>query len=256
MSANSTTGTGNRIDSHALLTKKRSLIRRMFSAIARRYDLLNHLLSLSLDHRWRQAAVRLSGVGAGRRVLDLCCGTGDLAVAFGGRAGSIVGLDFSRPMLSLARRKRATLPLIEGDALLMPFRTGGFDVAAVAFGVRNFPDLSQGIREMARVVGAGGTIIVLELSRPSNPLLGAGHLLYIRLILPVLARAVSWTGVDAYRYLPLSIIGFAAHDRVSEEMRRVGLEDVRTQPLTLGIATVCVGTKPGEGAWGRPDPGS
>lgn len=231
----------------ALMTKRASLIRRMFSSIAGRYDLLNRLLSLSLDRGWREEAVRLSGAGGEARVLDLCCGTGDLSLAFAhaGRAVRIVGVDFSREMLDHAARKAeaTNIPWVQGDALALPFRDGSFDVVGIAFGVRNFACLSRGLAEAVRVLAAGGRIVVAEFSLPRGIVPKAVHRLYLRLILPVVARAVSPPGAGAYRYLSRSIIAFEEGEDLPGRLRALGLEGVASRALACGAVRLCVGTK-------------
>jgi len=151
----------------------------MFDAVARRYDLVNRLLSFGLDRRWRAQTARLIMTESRARVLDVCTGTGDLAVACARAAvdATVVGLDFSEPMLFLAREKLARLALskrirpVRGDALSLPFTDGSFDAAAIAFGARNLQDLELGIREIARAVCPGGTIAILELITPTNPVI-------------------------------------------------------------------------------------
>jgi len=192
----------------------------------------------------------LGGAKPGDRILDLCCGTGDLADAFKRhvRDCRIVGADFARPMLAIADQKShgRTACWVQADALMLPFRDGHFDIAAVAFGVRNFSSLSRGLAEMSRVVRGGGKAAILEFSRPSGPVFGRIYDFYIRRALPVIARAFFRGRIDAYEYLPRSIMGFLDEGGLAEEMRKCGLTDTDVHLLTLGIMCACIGTKPEE----------
>jgi len=191
--------------------------------------------------------VRLSGAKPGDCILDLCCGTGDLAGAFKQHVGNceIVGADFARPMLAIADQKGhgRTASWVQADALMLPFRDEQFDVAGVAFGVRNFSSLPPGLAEMSRVIRKRGRATVLEFSRPSGPVFGRIYDFYIRRVLPVTARIFFRGRMDAYEYLPLSIMGFLAEEGVAEEMGKCGLTDVDVHRLTLGAVCVYIGTK-------------
>jgi demethylmenaquinone methyltransferase/2-methoxy-6-polyprenyl-1,4-benzoquinol methylase len=256
--------------------KESATIRRMFGAIAPRYDLLNHLLSGGLDVLWRRAAVRRllrdlvassgpsrreassglptpSGAPArraapldsGRRVLDLCAGTLDLACALSdsrGFEGRIVALDFALPMLQLGQRKlagrreRQILPLC-GDGLELPLRSGAFDAVMVAFGVRNFEDLDRALAEIRRVLAAGGLLVVLEFSQPGNPLFRGLYRLYSRTVLPALGGAISGHR-EAYRYLPASVAEFPDARTLGLQLQAAGFEEVRFRTLTAGIVAL------------------
>ncbi len=223
-------------------------IRRMFDAVARRYDLLNRLLSFGLDRRWRAQTARLITSKARLRVLDVCTGTGDLAIACARAAEdvTVVGLDFSQPMLSLARDKLARLALSEqirlvrGDAVTMPFRDGSFDAAAIAFGARNLEDLEGGIREMARVVRPGGTIAILELVTPTNPVIR----FYVQRLIPRVGGIISRMSGSAYDYLAESVLAFLEPSALAELMRQCGLANVAVHEIRLGVATICTGENP------------
>ncbi|MEW6357296.1 MAG: bifunctional demethylmenaquinone methyltransferase/2-methoxy-6-polyprenyl-1,4-benzoquinol methylase UbiE [Planctomycetota bacterium] len=237
----------SKIGADTLLSKQPPLIRWMFSSIAGRYDFLNHLLSFGLDLWWRAKTVQWSGAGQGDRILDLCCGTGDLALAFRrrGRGGEVVGADFARPMLALARRKGGSgaARWVQADALMLPFRDESFDVTAVAFGVRNFGSLPRGLAEICRVVRRGGKVVVLEFSRPSLPVFRGLYGMYIGRILPRIAGVFFRGRIGAYEYLPRSIVGFVDAEELAEAMRRAGLAGVVVHRLTLGIVSVCTGIK-------------
>ncbi len=225
-------------------------VRAMFAGIATRYDLLNHLLSGNTDQRWRQiVAARLRpALGAGTRTLDVACGTGDLALTLA-KAGEtqVIGLDFCRPMLELAARKAhgqaRTLPFIEGDALHLPFAAASFDVVTIAFGLRNLADVAAGLRELGRVLKPGGTLAVLEFSRPVVPGFRALFGFYFRRVLPRIGGLVSGSR-GAYEYLPDSVSRFPDQVRLAALMREVGFAQVAYQNLTGGIAALHTGVHP------------
>jgi len=226
-------------------------VRTIFSEIAPRYDLLNHLLSLNVDRAWRRRAVdELAWEGnPGGLYLDLCAGTGDLAVELAGRRGfrgRVVTADFARPMLVEGEEKGEAAPApihpVCGDALSLPFGEGVFHGAAVSFGVRNLASLEEGFRELYRVVRPGGRVVILEFTLPPNPLVRRAYLFYFDRILPLVGRVVSghpW----AYRYLPESVREFPSPRGVAERMERVGFRGVRWSLLTLGIAAIHVGRR-------------
>ena len=222
----------------------------MFSSIARRYDLLNHVLSLNVDRGWRRALVDMSGVGAGGEVLDVATGTGDVAIEFArrSRAHRIVGLDRSAGMLEVARDKigkqrlEGRIEVIEGDALNLPFGDGSFDAVTIAFGLRNLPDYAAGVREMARVLKPGGRLLVLEFFPPTSGAFLQLYRLYLKTVLPVVGRAVSGSK-EAYDYLSSSIQGFASHDEVRRFFADAGLPDVRRRKLAGGVSFIYRGVK-------------
>jgi len=222
----------------------------MFSEIAHRYDLLNHLLSLNVDRRWRRALVEMAGVGEGGRVLDVATGTGDVAIEFARRtrAQPIVGLDPSRGMLAVGRDKVARLGLdgrvrmTEGDALALPFPHGTFDAVTIAFGLRNLPDYGAGLSEMVRVLAPGGRLLVLEFFPPRGGLFLKAYRFYLGAVLPTIGRAVSGSS-SAYRYLARSIEEFIGHDEIGSLMARSGVARVDARKLTGGIAFIYRGTK-------------
>jgi demethylmenaquinone methyltransferase/2-methoxy-6-polyprenyl-1,4-benzoquinol methylase len=226
-------------------------IRRMFGAISPRYDLLNHLLSFGRDRAWRKVTVDLTLDDDVSRVLDVCSGTGDLALAYRRKMkeGQVVLADFCPEMLFLAREKLAGTPcpaktyVCLADATGLPFRDGIFDLACVAFGIRNVADLDAGIREMTRVVRDRGKVVVLEFSQPDNRLFRAVYYLYFRRILPVVGRVVSGSTIDAYGYLPRSVLAFARAEELRERMESAGLTGVTIARLMFGAVTIHVGLK-------------
>jgi len=225
-------------------------VREMFAAVAPRYDLLNHLLSLGLDIRWRRAAVRELGSvleQAGSRVADLCCGTGDLSFALAARShGRVWGADFCPPMLALARRKAAArqlpVPFLAADSLSLPFRDESLDAVATAFGFRNLADYGRGLAEMWRVLKPGGVLAILEFSRVRWPLFGPAFRFYFRFILPSIGRLVSGVA-GPYSYLPDSVNRFPDQDALAELMRSAGFRNVRYRNLTGGVAALHLGEK-------------
>ncbi len=223
----------------------------MFGEIARRYDLLNHLLSGGMDRRWRRRTVRLAPAGEGP-VLDVCTGTADLALAYwraGGGRVRVVGADFCRPMLARAREKCRRLAaerdvcLIEADAQQLPFADNVFQVVSVAFGLRNLSDPDRGLREMARVCRPGGRVAVLEFGLPrSRPARGV-YGWYFRHVLPRIGQVLARNRQGAYNYLPASVGEFPQGEALAARLRTAGLGDVRCWAFTLGIAALYVGVK-------------
>ncbi|MBW2529790.1 MAG: ubiquinone/menaquinone biosynthesis methyltransferase [Deltaproteobacteria bacterium] len=222
----------------------------MFDRIAGRYDLLNRLISLGADRRWRSRLVASLGALGSNEVLDVATGTGDVALAIARAAGraKVVGLDPSARMLAVARRKieRAglgdRLALVEGDAQEMPFEDGRFAASCIAFGIRNVPDRGRGLREMARVTRAGGVVAVLELGRPDHGLLAPLARLHVERVVP---RVGGWLSGDReYRYLTDSIRAFPSAERFVGLMRDCGLRDVRFEPMSWGAVKLFVGAAP------------
>ena len=222
----------------------------MFAGIAARYDLLNHLLSGNTDRRWRQTvAARLRPLlVAGTRTLDVACGTGDLALTLAAAGETrVTGLDFCRPMLELAAQKARThgcaLPFVEGDALRLPFADAQFDVLTIAFGLRNLASVEGGLSEFYRVLRPGGTLAVLEFSRPRVPGFRQLFGFYFRHVLPKIGGLVSGSR-GAYEYLPDSVARFPDQERLAALMRAVGYEQVEYRNLTGGIAALHTGARP------------
>jgi demethylmenaquinone methyltransferase/2-methoxy-6-polyprenyl-1,4-benzoquinol methylase len=226
-------------------------VRAMFSRIAPRYDLLNHLLSFNRDRYWRACAARrlrhiLQAPGA--RVLDLCCGTGDLLLALEAERGApLLGADFSHPMLVLAQRKIAQKHfqsvLFESDALALPLPDRSLDLVTIAFGFRNLASYNDALAEMLRVLKPSGTAAILEFSQPPNPLFAALYDFYSRRILPLLGGALSGHRA-AYHYLPDSVRNFPAPDQLAEHMRQAGFVKVAYERLTAGIVALHLAMAP------------
>lgn len=216
-------------------------IREMFSAIAPRYDFLNHLLSANIDKLWwRRTARRFSHILARpeAHVLDLCCGTGDMAFALRKQGqAEITGADFSHPMLVLAAKKSSSsrgMKWIEADALRLPFGNENFDLVTSAFGFRNLADYDAGLREIFRVLRSGGECGILEFSEPQG-ILGKLYNVYFKSVLPRIGRMISGNS-GAYSYLPASVERFPQPEAMLSRMRDAGFRDVSWTPYTFGIA--------------------
>ncbi len=239
-------------------------VRRMFSDIAPRYDLLNRLLSLSFDRKWRRrTAVAFDHILRlpQARVLDLCCGTGDLTLALKRRAthscspgAAIFGSDFAHPMLRRAIRKTAgsraskelpalAIPYFEADALRIPVSDSAFDLITAAFGFRNLANYADGLREFYRLLRPGGEVGILEFVEPGGPLFGPLYRFYFRRILPWIGGAISGSGA-AYSYLPASVSQFPSPESLAEMMRQAGFSDVAYTPWTGGIVALHMGKRP------------
>jgi len=237
--------------SHSRDEKSRR-VREMFAGIARSYDFLNHFLSLGTDVYWRKKVLRRMSAMQNRTdgpCLDLCCGTGDLSLELA-RHWRVVGCDFCHPMLVLARRKiarrrqrRRTVRLVEGDALRLPFPDASFQVVTVAFGVRNFADMHQGLREIRRVLRPGGVLGVLEFSHPVIPVFRGLYRFYFQRILPRLGHWVSGDR-SAYMYLPASVDDFPAAEPFREILQVCGFVETDFERLTGGVAALHVGRRP------------
>ena len=222
-------------------------VRDMFAGIAGRYDLLNHVLSLNIDKRWRRAVSReLSDVldRGEARILDVACGTGDLAIELAAKANAqVYGSDFCRPMLELADKKAAAaglhIPLAEGDALELPFADDSFDAVTIAFGLRNLPNVPGGLRELLRILKPGGRLAVLEFSTPVVPGFGRLFNFYFSHILPRIGGAISGSR-GAYEYLPDSVSKFPDQKTLALLMSDIGFADVSYRNLTGGVAALHV----------------
>ena len=220
-------------------------VRAMFARIARRYDLLNRVLSAGVDRRWRAALVRHLGDLRGRTLLDACCGTGDLAFALERAGARVLGVDFTPEMLQRALAKGAgrAARFVAGDALALPLGDRSVDAAAIAVGIRNVADRGRGLGELARVVRPGGTVMVLEFSLPRGRLTGALYRAYFTRALP---RIGGWISGDAgaYRYLPDTVLAWPSPDELRAEMQALGLEHCGYRLLTGGIACLSFGRVP------------
>jgi demethylmenaquinone methyltransferase / 2-methoxy-6-polyprenyl-1,4-benzoquinol methylase len=230
-------GSVNRYHSGSLPQQE---VRRMFDRIAPVYDAMNRLMTAGMDRRWRRLTAE-AVVRRGDRVLDACCGTGDLALA-GLRAGAetVVGVDFSEPMLTRARRKSGAVEWLEGDVLALPFEAGAFDAVTVGFGIRNVDDLDASLRELQRVLKPGGRLGVLEITRPRG-LLRPFFRLWFDVLVPLVGKVLP--GGNAYTYLPASVRRFPGPEDLAAALGRAGLRAVRFRLLAGGIVALHVGEK-------------
>ena len=224
-------------------------VRGMFDRIAGVYDLMNSAMTAGLHHEWRRRAVERANVGPGCDALDVCCGTGDLALELRrqiGPDGRVVGCDFSEPMLELARRKSGdeSLPVEFGwaDALDLPYGDSSFDAVTIGFGARNLADLDRGIAEMSRVLRPEGRLVILEISRPQRQPLAGFYSLWFDRLVPVLGSLAG--DPEAYSYLPDSVRTFPEPERLAAKLAAAGLSDVRWLLLAGGIIAIHSGTKP------------
>jgi len=209
-------------------------VRRMFDRIAPVYDVMNHVMTAGLDRRWRRLTAE-STVRSGDRVLDACCGTGDLALACERAGGRVVGLDFSERMLERARRKSATVEWVRGDLLELPFEDGSFDAATVGFGVRNVADLERSLRELRRVLRLGGRLGILEITSPRGPLKVFYRLWFDRIV-PLVGKLLR--GGSAYTYLPASVRRFPGPEELATLLERAGFAEVSFRLLAGGIVAL------------------
>lgn len=230
---------------------KKEQVRDMFDSIAQRYDLLNHLLSMNIDRRWRAKVVKMIRRQAPESVLDVATGTGDLAIAVGRAlpAAAVTGVDLSPGMLRIGREKVAAkfpgreFPMLEGDAERLPFADASFGAVTCGFGVRNFENLPQGLQEMHRVLIAGGKVYILEFSMPPRRnVLGKLYRFYFRRILPGVGRLVS-RDARAYTYLPESVGEFPYGERFCGMLAEAGFADPQVKVLMGGIATIYTAEK-------------
>ncbi len=221
----------------------------MFDRVAARYDVLNSVMSAGLHHRWRQRAAERTALAPGDAALDVCCGTGDLALELARRVapnGHVVGCDFSEPMLDLAREKAAATPASAvrfewADALQLPYDAGRFDAVTVGFGVRNLADLDRGLREMARVLRPGGRLVILEITQPRRPPLSTFYALWFDRIVPELGNLSA--DPEAYAYLPESVRSFPDPHGLASKMDSAGLRRIRYTVLAGGIIAIHSGIR-------------
>ena len=242
-------GAGERAGVLPSEAEKAATVRRMFGAIAPRYDLLNHLLSLNMDRRWRRRAVDLllQDAPPSGTFLDACAGTLDLAHELAKRpgfAGRVIAADFTPEMLERGRHKTGSLALFPaaGDTLALPLRDASCDGATVGFGVRNLADLDAGLRELARVLRSGARLVILEFTTPAWQPFRALYLAYFRRVLPLVGRMVS-SHETAYSYLPASVLQFPEPPELARRMQNAGFDGVAWERLTGGIVAIHTATR-------------
>jgi demethylmenaquinone methyltransferase / 2-methoxy-6-polyprenyl-1,4-benzoquinol methylase len=229
--------------------EKRAYVKRIFSEIAPRYDLLNHVLSLNIDRRWRTAAIRELGIeqNPAGRYLDLCAGTLDVSAALSRTAafrGLVIGADFAEPMLVAGAGKisRSRVAPVGADALALPFKSGAMAGAIVAFGIRNVAGLDDCLRETLRALVPGGKFVILEFSTPRSRLVRSFYLFYFRHILPLVGRLVSGHRT-AYTYLPKSVANFPVQEELAKRMKNAGFRNVSWRSLSFGVAAIHIGQR-------------
>jgi len=222
---------------------KRRYVRRLFTTIADRYDLITRLLSYGQDGRWKRTLVQLARVQPGERALDLACGTGDIAFALADRGARTIGLDITHRMVQLARRRagatanQSAVSFVTGDMTTLPFHSAAFDLVSTGYGLRNVPDLDAAIDEIARVLKPGGRLLSLDFNRPENTLVRGAYLSY----LTVVGSSLGWIlhrDPDTYRYIPASIRRYPGAKGVADRMSGRGFTNVRIVPLLFGLMTL------------------
>ena len=237
--------------------KSSERIREMFGEISPRYDLMNRLLSGRTDIYWRNVAVKTVPITGTAPVLDVCTGTGDLALTYwkqGGGKIPVIGTDFTHNMLCIANEKHEsmsrradlagqTLQFLEADTMHLPFPDDLFQIVSVAFGLRNVADTQAGLREMTRVCQPGGHVVILEFSLPKSPALASMYAWYLQNVLPRIGQMFARNRHSAYNYLPVSVAEFPYGQRLADLMQECGLSEVKFKPLTFGIATLYYGWK-------------
>jgi demethylmenaquinone methyltransferase / 2-methoxy-6-polyprenyl-1,4-benzoquinol methylase len=266
---------GNLTNPHAVADKAQR-VNKMFSAIAPSYDINNRLHSLWMDQHWRSVAVKMAGVGATDRIVDVACGTGDLTIKFARKlwwqctsrksqhpqTGQVLGIDFTFEMLPIAHRKASAIYMphimgyrprhshltefaafLQGDALALPLPNQSADILSIAFGIRNVANWGAAIDEFHRVLRPGGRLIILEFSLPRNAILRGFYNFYFRHIMPRTATLISGDKTGAYKYLPESVNTFIDRQTMQDRMRQAGFGDVVARPLTFGICVCYRGIK-------------
>ncbi|TMK78990.1 MAG: bifunctional demethylmenaquinone methyltransferase/2-methoxy-6-polyprenyl-1,4-benzoquinol methylase UbiE [Actinobacteria bacterium] len=209
----------------------------MFDRIAPVYDAMNRLMTAGLDQRWRRETAS-AVVRPGDRVLDVCCGTGDLALAATQAGGHVTGLDFSTSMLERARRKSSAVEWIDGDALALPFPDASFDAATVGFGVRNLANVERGLGELRRVLRPGGRVAILEITRPRGAL-APFYRFWFDGVIPLAGKVLP--GGSAYSYLPASVRRFPAPEGLAKLLDEAGFEEIRWRLFAYGIVALHTG---------------
>jgi len=231
---------------------KATYVQETFNSIAKRYDLMNTLMSFGLDKGWRKKVVQTVEARPGMKIVDICCGTAQLSLELAmavGEEGKVTGLDFSENMLAIARENLADSPyasrieLIQGDAMNLPFADNSFDGATVGWGLRNLPDLEKGIKEMIRVVKPGSMVVSLDMAKPTMPGFKQAYWLYFEKLVPLMGKL--WAGkAKAYQYLHDSAVEFPAQQELAKIFARCGLKETRYQNLAGGVVAIVSGRKP------------
>ena len=229
--------------SRADLGKEPDEVSAMFDGVARRYDLLNDLLSLGRTKAWRKVATSIIAPKPGMRILDIAAGTGSSSRPLADAGAEVIPLDFSKGMLDAGRKRHPDLPFMQGDALALSFKENEFDVTTISFGLRNTSDTSKALKESFRVLKSGGRIVIVEFSQPTNRLFRFIYLRYLMRALPTVARKVS-SNPDAYVYLAESILAWPNQNGLADLMKAAGFGNVQWKNLTFGIVAIHTGVKP------------
>jgi len=229
--------------SRADLGKEPDEVSAMFDGVARRYDLLNDLLSLGRTKAWRKVATSTIAPKPGMRILDIAAGTGSSSRPLADAGADVIPLDFSKGMLDAGRKRHPDLQFMQGDALALSFKENEFDVTTISFGLRNTSDTSKALKESFRVLKSGGRMVVVEFSQPTNRLFRFIYLRYLMRALPTVARKVS-SNPDAYVYLAESILAWPNQNGLADLMKAAGFGNVQWKNLTFGIVAIHTGVKP------------
>lgn len=234
---------------------KATYVKETFNSIAGHYDLMNTFMSLGMDKRWRRIAVQRVGAKPGMHILDVCCGTGQLSMELGnavGAKGNVTGLDFSQKMLDVAKRSltkslnKDRIRFVQGNAMKLPFSNNMFDGATIGWGLRNLPDLREGIKEMIRTVKPGGKIVSLDMAKPTFPVFKQAYWVYFEKLVPFMGKI--WARkASAYQYLHDSAREFPAQDELVRIFAECGLVDTQFKNLAGGVVAIVHGTKPIKG---------
>ena len=229
--------------SRADLGKEPEEVSAMFDGVARRYDLLNDLLSLGRTKAWRKVATSIIAPKPGMRILDIAAGTGSSSRPLADAGAEVISLDFSKGMLEAGRKRHPDLTFMQGDALALSFKENEFDVTTISFGLRNTADTSKALQESHRVLKSGGRIVIVEFSQPTNRIFRTIYLRYLMRALPTVAKKVS-SNPDAYVYLAESILAWPNQIGLAELMKAAGFGSVQWKNLTFGIVAIHTGVKP------------
>ena len=229
--------------SRADLGKEPEEVSAMFDGVARRYDLLNDLLSLGRTKAWRKVATSIIAPKPGMRILDIAAGTGSSSRPLADAGADVIPLDFSKGMLEAGRKRHPDLAFMQGDALALSFQENEFDVTTISFGLRNTSDTSKALRESFRVLKSGGRMVIVEFSQPTNRIFRFIYLRYLMRALPTVAKKVS-SNPDAYVYLAESILAWPNQSGLAELMKAAGFGNVQWKNLTFGIVAIHTGVKP------------
>jgi demethylmenaquinone methyltransferase/2-methoxy-6-polyprenyl-1,4-benzoquinol methylase len=221
---------------------KRAYVRRLFSTIADRYDLITVLLSYGQDRGWKRRLVAIAAPSAGTTALDLACGTGDIAFAMAAEGARVTGLDITHRMLQLARAKSHAASFVAGDMMALPFASAHFDTVTTGYGLRNVPELAPAIAEIHRVLKPGGQMLSLDFNRPENPVVRLGYLTYLTVVGSALGLVLH-RDPDTYRYIPASVRRYPGARRVTEMLREQGFSAAESIPVLGGLMAIHRATK-------------